>query len=106
MPRQDAEETTVTVYQMNRTLITFGSRHNAAPEIARAQQSSHKNRVKWIATVVASIVYWATIVVLVPVVAMMHGDCGLEHGPALTTCLNEKKIVLAIFIIMALALYV
>jgi hypothetical protein len=41
-----------------------------------------------------------------PVVAMLHGDCGLESGPALSNCFNEKRVVLGIFALSAITVYV
>jgi hypothetical protein len=62
--------------------------------------------MRWVAAIIASICYWLLIAFLMPVVAMLHGDCGLESGPALSNCFNEKRVVLGIFALSAITVYV
>lgn len=61
--------------------------------------------MKWVWVGLASIIYFGLAAFGVLIVAMVHGDCGLEHGAALDACLREKQIVVLVYVVLTLGFY-
>lgn len=61
--------------------------------------------MKWVWIGLGSILYVGLVGVSLPVVAMVHGDCGLESGAALHACFREKRIVLLVYVSAAIIFY-